>query len=176
LVSHAIKGSKERAGGVKTDRQRCQITTSKIVARAIPSFLSLAVFLLPTLLVAQKPASSATTKPFVGTWKGICADGAEFDVPKLSQREDGMAGTVSIANMEAVIDPPTAEHAMKIHDVRLQSQTLACKGAGRTACEMSIVSDGEATLKFLRTLPRAMLGIEKGELILRRRDQTDRDR
>lgn len=132
--------------------------TSKIVARAIPSFLIVAVFLLPTLLVAQKPASSAATKPFVGTWKGICADGAEFVVLKLSHSDDEMAGTVSIANMnggtgqcEAVIDPPTDEHAMKIHDVQLQAQTLAFKGAGQTAFEMSIVSDGEAMLKFLGT-------------------------
>jgi len=67
LGSHAIKGNKERAGGVKTDRQ--------------------------------------TKKPFVGTWKGICADGAESVVLKLSQREDEMAGTVSMDNMNSGTGP-----------------------------------------------------------------------
>lgn len=108
--------------------------------------------------VAQEAGASAPFKPFVGTWKGICADGAEFVVLKLSQSGDELKGTVSIANMSgpegqcsAVIDPPTDEHAMKLHDMQLQGKTLGFKGAGQTAFEMNVVGDNDARLKFLGT-------------------------
>lgn len=122
-------------------------------------FLSVTALLLqPAQPVAQQAGGGASLKPFVGTWKGTCADGAEFVVLKLSQSGNEVAGTVSIANMNgangkcaAVIDPPTEEHAMKVHDAQPRENALAFKGAGQTAFEMSVVGDDEATLKFLGT-------------------------
>lgn len=77
---------------------------------------------------------------------------------KLSQSGDSLGGTVSIANMsgpngecKSVTDPPTEEHAMKIHDVQPREKALDFRGAGTTAFEMSMVSNDEATLKFLGT-------------------------
>ena len=133
--------------------------TNPKLATKIKLFLVMTGFLLhPALQIAQQSDGGASTAPFVGTWKGTCADGAEFLVLKLSQSGNEVAGTVSIANMNggdgqcaAVIDPPTDAHAMKIHDVQLQAKTLAFKGSGRTAFEMSVVSDEEASLKFLGT-------------------------
>lgn len=133
------------------------MTTTTFASR-IFLFLSLSVLLLiPTLQVAQQGDSGASTKAFVGVWKGTCADGGEFVVLKLSQRGDSIAGTISIANMSgpkgrcgSVIDPPTDEHAMQIHDVQLQRKDLAFKGAGKTAFEMDAVGD-DARLKFLGT-------------------------
>lgn len=139
------------------------MSNEDMTRRPLPTKLSLflgvtALLLHPTLQVAQQAEGSASLKPFVGTWKGTCADGAEFIVLKLSQSGNEMAGTVSIANMNgpngrcaAVIDPPTEEHAMRVHDARLREKALAFKGAGQTAFEMSIVGDDEATLKFLGT-------------------------
>ena len=122
-------------------------------------FLGVTAFVFqPRLQVAQETAASASQKPYIGTWKGTCGDGAEFLVLKLSQSGNEMAGTVSIANMNgpngrcaSVIDPPSDEHAMKIHDVQLREKALAFKGAGQTAFEMSVTGDDEATLKFLGT-------------------------
>jgi hypothetical protein len=122
-------------------------------------FLSVTALLLqPAQPVAQQAGGGASLKPFVGTWKGTCADGAEFVVLKLSQSGNEVAGTVSIANMNGangkcaeVIDPPTEEHAMKVHDAQPRENALAFKGAGQTAFEMSVVGDDEATLKFLGT-------------------------
>jgi hypothetical protein len=133
--------------------------TRKTLPTRLSFFLGLAALLLqPALNVAQQSEGSASLKSFVGTWKGTCADGAEFIVLKLSQSGNEMAGTVSIANMNgpngncaAVIDPPTEEHAMKIHDAQLREKALAFKGAGQTAFEMSLGGDDEATLKFLGT-------------------------
>jgi hypothetical protein len=133
--------------------------TRKPLPAKLLFLVGLTAFLLhPTLHVAQQVEGSVSLKSFVGTWKGTCADGAEFLVLKLSQSGNEMAGTVSIANMNgangrcaAVIDPPTAEHAMKIHDAQLRDKALAFKGAGQTTFEMSVVGDDEATLKFLGT-------------------------
>ena len=97
-------------------------------------------------------------KPFLGTWKGICTDGGEFIILKFGPSGSDLSGTVSIANMggangqcATVNDPPTDEHAMKLHDIQLHGKTLAFKGSGQTAFEMSILSQDEATLKFLGT-------------------------
>ena len=133
--------------------------TKILLSTKLSLFLGLTALLVhPTLQVAQQAQGSASLKPFVGIWKGTCADGAEYIVLKLSQGGNEMAGTVSIANMNgpngkcaSVIDPPTDEHAMKIHDVQLRENALMFKGAGKTAFEMSVVSDDEATLKFLGT-------------------------
>jgi hypothetical protein len=131
--------------------------------RPLPTKLSLflgvaVLFLHPPLQVAQQSDGSASLKPFVGTWKGTCADGTEFVVLKLAQSGNEMAGTVSIANMNgadgqcaAVMAPPTDERAMKIHDVQLREKALAFKGAGQTAFEMSVIGDDAAALKFLGT-------------------------
>lgn len=136
-----------------------QVMTRKSFPTNLLFFLGVTAFLLhPALHVAQQAEGSALLKSFVGTWTGTCADGAEFLVLKLSQSGNEMAGTVSIANMNgpngkcaAVIDPPTEEHAMKIHDAQLREKALAFKGAGQTTFEMSVVGDHEATLKFLGT-------------------------
>ena len=122
-------------------------------------FLGLAALLLhPPLQIAQQSEANASLKPFVGTWKGTCGDGAEFLILKLRHVGNEMAGTVSIANMNgpngacsSVIDPPTDEHAMKIHDAQLGEKVLKFKGAEQTAFEMSIIGDDTAALKFLGT-------------------------
>jgi hypothetical protein len=132
---------------------------TRTLAPTISLSLGLTFLLLHAALpVAQEAGGGDSFKPFVGTWKGICADGAEFIVLKLGSSGNEMAGTVSIANMSgpkgqcgAVIDPPTDEHAMKIHDAQLQGKTLAFKGAGQTAFEMNIAGDDDARLKFLGT-------------------------
>ena len=133
--------------------------TRKPLPTKLSFFLGVTAFLLhPALHVAQQAEGSASLKSFVGTWKGTCADGVEFIVLKLSQSGNEMAGTVSISNMNgpngkcaAVIDPPTEEHAMKIHDAQPRGKALAFKGAGQTAFEMSLAGDNEAALKFLGT-------------------------
>ena len=126
--------------------------TKILLSTKLSLFLGVTALLLhPTLQVAQQAEGSASLKPFVGIWKGTCVDGAEYVVLKLSQGGNEMAGTVSIANMNgpngkcaSVIDPPTDEHAMKIHDVQLREKALMFKGAGKTAFEMSVVGDDEA--------------------------------
>jgi hypothetical protein len=131
---------------------------SRTLTSTISLFLGLFFLLLHAgLPLAQETGGGDSFKPFVGTWKGTCADGAGFIVLKLGPSGNEVAGTVSIANMSgpkgqcgAVIDPPTDEHAMKVHDVQLQGKTLAFKGAGQTAFEMNLVGD-DAKLKFLGT-------------------------
>ena len=135
------------------------VMTRKPLPINLMFFVGVTAFLLyPALLVAQQAEGSTSLKSFAGTWKGTCADGSVFLVLKLSQSRNELAGTVSIANMNgangrcaAVIDPPTEEHAMKIHDAQLREKTLAFKGAGQTNFEMSVVNNDEATLKFLGT-------------------------
>ena len=133
--------------------------TSKTLASTISLLLCLTfLFLHAALPAAEETSGGDSFKPFIGTWKGICADGAEFIVLKLGPGGNELAGTVSIANMSgpkgqcgAVIDAPTDEHAMKLHDVQLQGKSLAFKGAGQTAFEMNVVGDDDARLKFLGT-------------------------
>jgi hypothetical protein len=131
----------------------------RLLPTRISLFLGVTILLFhPTLQVAQQIEGNASLKPFAGIWKGTCADGAVYVVLKMSQSGNEMVGTVSIANMSgpdgrcvAVTDPPTDEHAMKIHDVQLRERALMFKGTGQTAFEMSVISDDEATLKFLGT-------------------------
>jgi hypothetical protein len=115
-------------------KNTAQVSNQVLTRRPLPTKLSLflgvaALLLHPPLQVAQQSDGSASLKSFVGTWKGTCADGAEFVVLKLNQSGNEMAGTVSIANMNgadgqcaAVMDPPTDEHVMKIHDVQLRRE------------------------------------------------------
>jgi hypothetical protein len=136
-----------------------QVMARRLLSSKLSWFLGVTTLLLnPTLQVAQQAGDSASLRPFAGTWQGICADGAEYIVLKLSQSANQMVGTVSIANMSgpngkcvSVTDPPTDEHAMKVHDVMLRENALKFKGAGQTAFEMSVVGADEATLKFLGT-------------------------
>jgi hypothetical protein len=140
-----------------------RVSNQLMTRRPLPTKLSLflgvtALLLHPPLQVAQQSDGSASLKPFLGTWKGTCGDGAEFVVLKLTQSGNEMAGIVSIANMNgadgqcaAVMDPPTEEHAMKIHDVQLREKALAFKGTGQRAFEMSVIGDDAAALKFLGT-------------------------
>lgn len=133
--------------------------TRRLLSTKLSLFLGVTLLLFhPTLQIAQQAVGGASLKPFIGSWKGTCADGAEYVVLKLSQSGNEMIGSVSIANMSgpngrcvSVTDPPTDEHAMKIHDALLRGKALMFKGAGQTAFEMSIVGDEEATLKFLGT-------------------------
>jgi hypothetical protein len=135
------------------------VMTRGLLSTKVSLFLGVTAFLFhPTVQAAKQAGGSAALKPFVGIWKGTCADGAEFIVMKLNQSGNEMVGTVSIANMSgpngkcvSVTDPPTEEHAMKIHDAQLREKALRFKGAGQTAFEMSVVGDDEATLKFLGT-------------------------
>jgi hypothetical protein len=135
------------------------MTRRLLLSTKLLLFLGVTALLFhPRLQVAQQPGGSASLKPFVGTWQGICGDGAEYIVLKLSQSGNEMVGTVSIANMSgpngkcvSVTDPPTDEHAMKIHDVLLREKALMFRGAGQTAFEMSVVGADEAVLKFLGT-------------------------
>ena len=134
--------------------------TTRTSLTIVSLFLGVSALLTHTVpLVAQeRPTGNEVFKRFVGTWKGICADGAEFIVLKLSRDGNELAGTVTIANMnggngqcEAVNDPPTDEHAMKIRDVQIAGEDLAFKGSGQSSFEMSLVSHDEARLKFLGT-------------------------
>lgn len=131
--------------------------TSKTLATVCELFL-FATALLPGQLTAQDTNGTNLLKPFLGAWKGICADGQEFVVLKLVQNGTETAATVSIANMggangqcATVNDPPTDEHAMQMHDFQLHGKSLAFKGSGQTAFEMSVSSDDEAILKFIGT-------------------------
>lgn len=155
-------GRTASAAGLGT-KNMTEVSNQVMAKRLLSTKLSLvlgvtALLVHPPLQVARQAVGSASLKPFVGIWKGTCADGAEYVVLKLSQCGNEIAGTVSIANMNgpngkcaSVIDPPTAEHAMKIHDVQLREKALMFKGTGKTTFEMSVVGDDEATLKFLGT-------------------------
>jgi len=48
----------------------------------------LGVLLFPMAQVAEQAAGGASKKPYLGTWKGICADGEESVVLKLSESGD----------------------------------------------------------------------------------------
>lgn len=114
-------------------------------------------------LFAQSPQrpvpeenSATSLKRFVGTWKGLCADGKEFVVLTLTQAGNEIGGTISLGNFKGdegqcarVVDPPTPAHAMKVSDAQLRGADLAFKGRGGTAFEMSIAGTGGARLKFL---------------------------
>lgn len=128
-------------------------------APALLQFLMAAFFvtLLPQMAQERGP-DRVTVSSFVGTWKGICADGKEFVILTLSQNGADIGGTVSLANMQGdegqcatVVDPPSPEHAMKIRDAQLRGTVLAFKGSQHAEFEMTIAGTESARLKFLRT-------------------------
>ena len=95
---------------------------------------------------------------FIGTWKGVCADGKEFVILTLNQNGADIGGTISLANMTGedgqcamVVNPPSPEHAMRISDARLEGTVLAFKGSPRAEFEMTVSGPEGARLKFLGT-------------------------
>jgi hypothetical protein len=128
-------------------------------AAASLQFLVAAFFVSPPLQMAQeKGRDRAPLSSFVGTWKGVCADGKEFVVVTLNQNGADISGTVSLGNMQGedgqcatVVNPPSPQHAMKISDAQLRGTLLAFKGSQRAEFEMTIVDTESARLKFLRT-------------------------
>jgi len=119
-----------------------------------------AVFLTsPAPQMAQgKRDAPPSLGSFAGRWKGICADGNEFLILTLSRNGTDIGGTVSLADISGtegqcatVVNPPSAEHSMKISEGKLQGAVLAFKGSERARFEMEIIGDGRARLKFLGT-------------------------
>ncbi len=131
---------------------------AKTLAFSLP-FLLTVLFVQPTRHLAQESARDGTSlRSFVGTWRGVCADGKEFVVLTLNQDGADIGGTVSLANMKGedgqcatVVNPPSEEHAMKISDAQLRGTVLAFKGSQRAVFEMTIAGTEGARLKFLRT-------------------------
>jgi hypothetical protein len=122
--------------------------------------LLFAVLLLlqPQAQMAQDKIGQGALQPFVGTWKGVCADGKPFVLLTLSVAGSEATGTISIANMKgeegqcvAVVDPPSPDHAMKITDAHVRAQTLVFKGSQGAQFDMTLVGSDGARLKFLDT-------------------------
>lgn len=117
------------------------------------------VLVQPTLQRAQeKGRDNAALKQFAGAWKGVCADGKEFVVLSLHLSRSDIVGTISLANMkgqdgqcDAVVNPPSPDHAMKISDAQLKGNALAFRGSQRAAFEMTVVGTESARLKFVDT-------------------------
>lgn len=122
------------------------------------------LLLVGVAAVAQQSADAErdrnTQRSFVGTWKGVCADGKDFIIVTLVQTEAGnLEGSIRLANMrggddghcQTVVDPPSDEHALKVTDARLQGSTLAFKGSKRMEFEMTTQGTQDARLKFLGT-------------------------
>jgi hypothetical protein len=134
--------------------------TTRIHALTFSLPLLMAVFFgQPSPQMAQEGGrEGASLKSFAGTWRGICADSKEFVVLTISQNGADLEGTVRLANMQGedgqcstVVDPPSAEHAMKISDARLRGTVLAFKGSQHAEFEMTLVGADGARLKFLGT-------------------------
>lgn len=99
-------------------------------------------------------------KAFLGTWKGVCADGKDFVVVTFTQLEGGtLGGSVRLANMRGgddgqcatVVDPPSDKHALAITDAKLSGSELTFRGAKRTEFAMILQKGNDALLKFIGT-------------------------
>lgn len=110
------------------------------------------------LLLPQE--SSGSLKPYLGSWKGVCADGKDFVVVSLRQGEDGaLGGTVQLGNMRggedgacvSVVDPPVEKHSLKVSDGKLDGPVLKFRGAKRMEFEMIVTGSDAARLKFIGT-------------------------
>jgi hypothetical protein len=131
---------------------------TKMRALSLSVFLTV-FFVLPTRQIAQERGRDGTSlTSFLGTWKGVCADGKEFVVLTLNQSGTDIGGTVSLANMQGedgqcatVVDPPSGEHAMKVRDAQLRGTVLAFKGSQHAGFEMSLAGTEGVRLKFLGT-------------------------
>jgi hypothetical protein len=130
-------------------------------ASADLQFLLATFFAAPLSQMAQergRDRAPVRVSSFVGTWKGVCADGKEFVILTLNQNGADIGGTVSIANIRGeagqcatVVNPPSPEHAMKISDAQVQGTVLAFKASQRAEFQMTLVGAESALLKFLGT-------------------------
>jgi hypothetical protein len=124
-------------------------------------FLALScVTLLPSQQRPSTGAGSGSVGPFVGTWKGVCADGKDFVILTFTQVEGAsLEGTIRLANMRGgddgacatVVDPPSEKHALTFTDTKLSGLTITFKGSTRTEFEMSVQTADNARLKFIGT-------------------------
>jgi hypothetical protein len=117
----------------------------------------------PLLSQERRSAGSdggGSWKPFLGTWKGVCADGKDFVIVAFTQGGGGsLEGTVRLANMRGgddghcatVVDPPSDKHALIVTDAKLSGSTLAFRGSKRMEFEMSVQTADDALLKFIGT-------------------------
>ena len=117
----------------------------------------------PLILLLLAPVmTAADTKwaPFLGTWRGVCADGSDFVLVTLTPAADGgLAGTVRLANMRggddgscaAIVDPPSDKHALPVSDARISGSTLTFRAARRMEFALGIESAGRASLRFIGT-------------------------
>ena len=109
-------------------------------------------------LLAQNKGADDTLPSFAGTWRGICQDGNPFVILSIKVSGGALAGDISIANMQGgngqcakVIDPPTAEHAMKIDGAKVQGNVFSFQGSQKARFEMSLAGTETARLKFMNT-------------------------
>ena len=79
-----------------------------MITRRLAFFLPLLLmvfFVQPTRQMAQERGRDGTSlRSFIGTWKGVCADGQDFVVLALHQDGADIGGTVSLANMQGEED------------------------------------------------------------------------
>lgn len=109
----------------------------------------------------QRPGSNdGAAKAFLGTWKGVCADGKDFVIVTFAQLEGGsLGGTVRLANMRGgddgqcatVVDPPSDKHALAITDAKLSGSEVTFRGGKRTEFAMSLQRGNDALLRFIGT-------------------------
>jgi hypothetical protein len=98
-------------------------------------------------------------RPFLGTWKGVCADGKAFVIVTLAQEGGSLEGSVRLANMRGgddgqcttVVDPPSDKHSLSVTDAKLTGPTLTFKGSKRMEFEMTVQGSETARLKFIGT-------------------------
>ena len=128
---------------------------------SLPVFLALScVALLPSQERPSTGAQVGSPRQFVGTWKGVCADGKDFVILTFTQAEGAsLEGTIRLANMRGgddgscvtVVDPPSEKHELTVTDARLNGSTLTFKGSKRMEFEMSVQAGDNARLKFIGT-------------------------
>ncbi len=120
--------------------------------RALLMFVCVFVTLL-------RPQDSTFT-PFLGSWRGVCADGKDFILVVLLQTADGnLGGSVRLANMRGgddgrcvtVIDPPSEKHALKVGEGRLKGGVLQFTGSKKLEFEMAAAGASTARLSLLGT-------------------------
>jgi hypothetical protein len=128
---------------------------------ALLVFLALScIARLPSQERPSTGAGSGSLRAFVGTWKGVCADGKDFVILTFTQVEGAsLEGIIRLANMRGgddgacatVADPPSEKHALTVTDAKLSGSTLTFKGSKRMEFEMSVQAGDNARLKFIGT-------------------------
>jgi len=112
------------------------------------------------MLGQESVPATGSLKPFLGLWKGVCADGKDFVIVALTQSDDGaLGGTIRLANMRGgedgqcatVVDPPSEEHALRVSEGKIIGATLLFRGAKRREFEMTVTDAGKAKLIFTGT-------------------------